>query len=156
LRQIEEKAMRQVMLVMLTAILAGQVSASDMATPGEAKAMSLKARAAVNEMGRERAFAAFADPNGAFRDRDLYVFCIDMEGVLLSQPIKPELVGKNMFNFNKYGDLLFQDMIAVAKTSEAGWVDYKWPYPGSDEIKPKTSYIAMNDDGFFCGVGAYK
>jgi signal transduction histidine kinase len=118
--------------------------------------MSLKAQAAVNEMGRQEAFATFADPNGEFRDRDLYVFCVDMEGVLLSQPLKPELVGKNLYDFNKYGDLLFQDMIAVAKESGAGWVDYKWPYPGSDEIKPKTSYIAVNDEGFFCGVGAYK
>jgi cytochrome c len=136
--------------------LVGGVCASNMATPEEAKTMSLKAREAVNEMGPEKAFSVFADPNGMFRDRDLYVFCIDMEGVLLSQPIKPELVGRNMFNFNKYGDLLFQDMIAVARESGAGWVDYRWPYPGTDEIRPKTSYIATNDSGFFCGVGAYK
>ena len=148
--------MKHIAFGMLAAILAGSVSASEMGTPEDAKAMSLKARAAVNEMGHERAFAAFADPGGEFRDRDLYVFCIDMEGVLISQPIKPELVGKNMFNFNKYGDLLFQDMIAVAKESGTGWVDYRWPYPGTDEIRPKTSYIATNDDGFFCGVGAYK
>jgi len=140
----------------LAVFLAGSVSATDMATPHEAKAMSLKAQEAVNEMGREKAFSTFADPKGAFRDRDLYVFCIDMEGVLLSQPIKPELVGRNMFNFNKYGDLLFQDMINVARESGSGWVDYRWPYPGTDEIRPKTSYIATNDDGFFCGVGAYK
>ena len=148
--------MRYIALGIFAAVLASAVSASDMGTPEEAKTMSLQARTAVNEMGRERAFAAFADPNGEFRDRDLYVFCIDMEGVLLSQPIKPELVGKNMFNFNKYGDLLFQDMIAVAQQSGAGWVDYRWPHPGTDEIRPKTSYIATNDHGFFCGVGAYK
>lgn len=148
--------MRDVALGMLAVMLAGSVPAAEMATPEEAKTMSLSARAAVNDMGRETAFSAFADPNGDFRDRDLYVFCIDMEGVVLSQPIKPELVGKNMFNFNRYGDLLFQDMIGVAKASGAGWVDYRWPHPGTDEIRPKTSYIATNDLGFFCGVGAYK
>jgi len=47
-------------------------------------------------------------------------------------------------------------MIAVAQDTGAGWVDYNWPYPGTDEIKPKTSYIMTNDEGFFCGVGAYK
>lgn len=148
--------MKTTLFAVLAATVAGSVYAADMGTPEEAKAMSLKAQAAVNAMGREKAFAAFAEPDGEFRDRDLYVFCIDMEGVLLSQPIKPELVGRNMFNFNKYGDLLFQDMIAVAKTPGAGWVDYRWPYPGTDEIRPKTSYIAANDGGFFCGVGAYK
>lgn len=148
--------MNQIALGVLTMAMAGVVAAGAMGTPEEAKVMSLKARAAVNELGQEQAFAAFADPNGEFRDRDLYVFCIDMAGVLLSQPIKPELVGRNMYNFNKYGDLLFQDMIALARQSGAGWVDYRWPHPGTNEIRPKTSYIAMNDDGFFCGVGAYK
>lgn len=148
--------MRQIALVMFAIALAGAAYAGAMGTPKEAKNMSLKAQAAVNELGQEMAFAAFADPNGGYRDRDLYVFCIDMEGVLLSQPIKPELVGKNMYNFNKYGDLLFQDMIALAKESGAGWVDYRWPHPATNEIRPKTSYIATNDLGFFCGVGAYK
>ena len=148
--------MNQIALGILAMTLVGVASAGAMGTPEEAKAMSLKAQLAVNELGREKAFAAFSDPNGEFRERDLYVFCIDMEGVLLSQPIKPELVGKNMYNFNKYGDLLFQDMIALAKESGAGWVDYRWPHPGTNEIRPKTSYIAMNEDDFFCGVGAYK
>jgi len=148
--------MKRIALMTMAMTLAGVASAGTMGTPDEAKAMSLNARAAVNELGQEKAFAAFADPNGAYRDRDLYVFCIDMEGVLLSQPIKPELVGKNMYNFNKYGDLLFQDMVALAKSSGSGWVDYRWPHPATNEIRPKTSYIATNDHGFFCGVGAYK
>ena len=73
----------------LAIVMAGPVCATDMGTPDEARAMSLEARSAVNEIGREKAFAAFGDPDGEYRDRDLYVFCIDMEGVLLSQPIKP-------------------------------------------------------------------
>jgi signal transduction histidine kinase len=148
--------MQKILSGILTAMLAASAVADEMGTPDEAKAMSLKARDAVNEMGRDKAFAAFADPDGEFRDRDLYVFCIDMDGVLIEQPIKPELVGKNMYNFNKYGDLLFQDMINLVKKSGQGWVDYRWPYPGTDEVRAKTSYVAANDEGFFCGVGAYK
>ena len=101
-KQIEEKTkMKRIVSGILAAIAVGSACAGEMGTPEEAKAMSLKAQAVVNEMGREKAFAAFADPNGEFRDRDLYVFCIDMEGVLLTQPIKAELVGKNMFNFDQ-------------------------------------------------------
>jgi len=148
--------MNKILSVMLGAALAGSAFADEMGTPDEAKAMSLKARTAVNEMGRDKAFAAFAEPDGEFRDRDLYVFCIDMDGVLIAQPIKPELVGKNMYNFDKYGDLLFQDMINLVKKSGEGWVDYRWPYPGTEEVRAKTSYVAANDEGFFCGVGAYK
>jgi signal transduction histidine kinase len=134
----------------------GIANADDMATPDEAKAMSEKAKAAVNEMGKDDAFAAFAAADGGFQEKDLYVFCMDMDGVMLSHAIKPELVGKNLLDFKKYGDELFKDMVKVAKDSGEGWVDYNWPYPGTEEVRAKTSYVMTNDGGFFCGVGAYK
>lgn len=148
--------MKKTLLTTALLALAAPLAAGEMATPDEAKAMSEQAQAAVNEMGSEAAFAAFADADGAFRDQDLYVFCMDMDGVMLSHPLKPELVGQNLYDFDKYGDTLFQDMIAVAEEDGAGWVDYSWPYPGSDEVREKTSYVVTNDEGFFCGVGAYK
>jgi cytochrome c len=134
----------------------GLASAADTGTPDEAKAMSQKARTAINTMGKEKAFAAFAADGSGFKEKDLYVFCMDMDGVMLSHAMKPDLVGKNLLTFNKYGDELFKNMISVAKASGEGWVDYKWPYPGSDEIRDKTSYVMTNKEGFFCGVGAYK
>ncbi len=138
------------------AAFACTATAADMATPDEAKAMSQKAQAAVNEMGSEKAFVVFAASDGGFQEKDLYVFCLNLEGVMLSHAKKPQLVGKDMIDFDKYGDELFKDMVATASSSGEGWVDYKWPYPGSDEIREKTSYIMMNNEGFFCGVGAYK
>jgi cytochrome c len=141
----------------LAALLAGGIAIADeMATPDEAKAMSAKAQGAVNEMGKDKAFVAFSDPDGGYQDKDLYVFCMDMDGVMLSHAVKPELVGKNLLDFDKYGDELFKEMVAVAKDTGEGWVDYSWPYPGTDEVRAKTSYVMTNNDGFFCGVGAYK
>jgi methyl-accepting chemotaxis protein len=148
--------MKKIIAAAAALTFAGIVMADDMATPDEAKAMSQKAQAAVNEMGADAAFAAFAADDGGFKDKDLYVFCMDMDGVMLSHAVKPELVGKNLLDFNKYGDELFKDMVAMAQDSGEGWVDYNWPYPGTDEVKAKTSYIMTNDGGFFCGVGAYK
>jgi methyl-accepting chemotaxis protein len=148
--------MKKILIGIAAAALMAPAFADEMATPDEAKAMSEKAQSAVNEMGSEAAFAAFADPDGDFQEKDLYVFCMDMDGVMLSHAVKPELAGKNLLDFNEYGDLLFQDMVTLAQESGEGWVDYNWPYPGTDEIKQKTSYIATNDEGFFCGVGAYK
>lgn len=125
-----------------------------MGTEAEAQAMSEAAAAAVNQDG-EAAFAAFAQ-EGDFMQKDLYVFCMDMEGKMLAHPKKPELVGQNLLDFEKYGDKLFQNMIAVASTDAGkGWVDYKWPHPASDDLKMKKSYVIKNDKGFFCGVGAY-
>lgn len=138
------------------ALLCGASFAAEVATPDEAKALSQKAQTAVNEMGRDKAFAAFAAKDGGFQAKDLYVFCMDMDGVMLSHAIKPELVGKNLLAFNKYGDELFKNMVAAAKSKGEDWVDYKWPYPGTEEIREKTSYVMTNKEGFFCGVGAYK
>jgi cytochrome c len=148
--------MHKVLVGLLGCALVSFAFAGDMATPDEAKALSQKAKTAVNEMGKDKAMAAFADANGGYQAKDLYVFCMSLDGVMLSHPKKPELVGKNLTEFNKYGDFLFKDMVVLAKASGEGWVNYKWPYPGTEEIKAKTSYIAMNKEGFFCGVGAYK
>lgn len=138
------------------ALVSTAAAAADMAKPDEAKALSQKAQAAVNDMGSEKAFAVFGEVDGGFQEKDLYVFCMDLEGTMLSHAKKPQLVGKNLLDFNKYGDELFKEMTAVAKDSGEGWVDYKWPYPGSEEVKDKTSYIMTNNETFFCGVGAYK
>ena len=46
-------------------------------------------------------------------------------------------------------------MVAVAKGKGEGWVDYNWPYPGTDEVKPKTSYVVDELRRRTCGVGAY-
>lgn len=142
-------------LVGAVAFISLNASAGEMGTPEEAKAMSEKAAALVNERGQD-AFSVFATEDSGYLAKDLYVFCMDLEGTMLLHAKKPHLVGKNLKDFNKYGDTLFQDMIAVAAGSGSGWVDYRWPYPGSDEIKEKTSYIIKNNEGFFCGVGAYK
>jgi signal transduction histidine kinase len=148
--------MRRLIIALAAAALASTAIAADVATPDEAKAMSQKAKAAVDGMGAEKAYAAFADPKGGFQVKDLYVFCMDMNGVMTAHAKKPELVGKNLLEFNKYGDFLFKNMVALAKDKGEGWVDYNWPYPGTEEIKPKTSYIMNNKAGVFCGVGAYK
>lgn len=152
--------MNTITKILSSAILATGFStialAADMATPDEAKAMSEKAAEAVNSMGSDKAFAAFADPEGGFMEKDLYVFCMDNKGVMRSHAKKPQLVGKNLMEFNKHGDFLFKDMVAVSSKGGNDWVDYKWPYPGTEEVREKTSYIVTNKEGFFCGVGAYK
>jgi methyl-accepting chemotaxis protein len=148
--------MRKLIALLAGAVLATGAFAGDMATPDEAKALSQKAQAAVNEMGSDKAFAAFAAADGGYQEKDLYVFCMDMDGVMRFHAKKPELVGKNLMDFNKYGDDLFKNLVAVASDSGEGWVDYKWPYPGSEEIREKSSYVMTNKEGFFCAVGAYK
>jgi len=145
------------MLLLPAAIVAftSLANAADMGTPEEAKALNQKAVEAARA-DQAKAFADFSDPSGPFQEKDLYVFCMDMQGVMLAHAVKPDLVGKNLIDFNKYGDLLFQDMIKVASTEGSGWVNYNWPHPDSEEVQTKTSYIEAVNSDYFCGVGAYK
>lgn len=131
------------------------VWSQDMGTPDEAKAMSQMAAAKAKE-NRDAAFAAFDQAGGTFQTKDLYVFCMDTQGKMVYHAKKPDLVGKNLIDFNKYGDKLFQDMIKVATTDGSGWVNYKWPHPSNDQVQTKASWIEAIDDTYFCGVGAYK
>ncbi|NKN34090.1 cache domain-containing protein [Marichromatium bheemlicum] len=126
------------------------------ASPDEAKALAEQAHDLIKDQGAETAFAAFADADGSYRDRDLYVFCMDLEGEMLVHPLEPDLVGRNLIEFDQYGDALFRDMIAQVKEAGEGWIKYRWPHPGSDEIRDKTTYVIGHEDGFFCGVGAYR
>jgi methyl-accepting chemotaxis protein len=148
--------MHRLLLTVATRLLAGNALAADMASPDEAQTMSQKDSAADNTMGSEQPFAVFAAADSGFQDRDLDIFCMDLDGIMLSNAVKPELAGKNFLDFNKHGDTLFKNMIAVASNSGEGWVDCNWPCPGTEEIREKASYVMTNNQGFFCGVGAYK
>lgn len=127
----------------------------EMGTEAEAQAMSEKAAKLVDEKG-EAAFETFKAKDGGFQAKDLYVFCMDETGKMLSHALKQDLVGKDMIGFDKYGDKPFEKMVVVSKSAEGkGWVDYKWPLPGGTDPQDKKSYIIKNTKGFFCGVGVY-
>lgn len=140
---------------LLTLSLSAMAEDAKMGTEAEAQAMSEKAAKLVDEKG-EAAFETFKAKDGGFQDKDLYVFCMDEKGKMLSHALKQELVGTDMLSFDKYGDKPFEKMVATAMSAEGkGWVDYKWPLPGGTDPQDKKSYVIKNSKGFFCGVGVY-
>ena len=68
---------------------------SSYGSPEEAKAMLERA---VAELKRNQtdALAQFNDPNGSFRDRDLYVFCFDMTSGKMTAAYNPTLLGTDI------------------------------------------------------------
>ena len=133
----------------------GAIAASN-GTQDEAKAMVEKAVKLLEADGKDKAFAAFNDTAGAFVDRDLYVFVLNMEGTTVSHGANKALIGKSLINLKDAdGKAFIQDMIAVAKGAGAGWVDYKWANPTTKKVENKSSYIKKSGD-VFVGVGIYK
>lgn len=131
--------------------------AADKGSADEAVAMVKKAAAEIKANGKEKAFAAFADPsNKEFHDRDLYIFVYDLNGVNLAHGNNPKMVGKNLMDMKDLeGKALIREMVDAAKSKGKGWVDYKWPNPVTKTMESKSSYIEKVDD-MLVGSGIYK
>ena len=132
-----------------------KVSFADTLTPEDAKSISIRAAELINQKGRV-AIADFSRIDGGFLVKDGYVFCMSMTGVMISHPLRNQLVGQNLYDYQRYGQPFFKHMVEVAEREGEGWVEYRWPYPGTTELRLKMSYVVKNEAGFFCWVSAFK
>jgi hypothetical protein len=126
--------------------------ADERATPDEAKAMAVKAAEFMKANGVDAAVTAFNDPNGEFRDRDLYVIVEDNAVNVLAHP-KEALRGKNMANLKDTDGKAFAAEIAAVQTE--GWVEYKYQNPQTKVVEQKTTYVVRVGD-YVVAVGAFK
>ena len=129
------------------------VSAQQSGTADDAKALLAKAAAAV-KADKAGALAKFDDPNGGFKDRDLYVFCFDRKaGTVLAGP--PTAKGKDVRTItDSTGKRFGQEMFANAKDGDIIIVDYMFPKPNSIAPVAKESFVEGLGD-VACGVGYY-
>jgi len=150
---------RSVLILLAVVCYAGftaPVQAGEFATEAEAKAMLDKAVAYVKANGPEKAAVAFMDPNGGFRDRDLYISMSRMsDGVRLAH-VNPKAVGKSLYGSTDvdgkaYGD----EMMEIASTKGKGMVTYRFPNPVTKKPMDKVSYVERVGDVLLL-VGAYK
>lgn len=91
------------------------------------------------------------------KDHDGYFWIQDIKGDMVLHPIKPSLNGKNLMSLkDPDGKLFFKEMDELVKKSGAGFVDYKWPKPGSKEPVDKISYVKLFEPwGWIIGGGVY-
>ncbi len=90
-------------------------------------------------------------------DKVEYFWINDLTDLMVMHPIKPELDGKKLDQLkDKNGKFLFTEFNKVVKAQGAGFVDYLWPKPGSDEGVPKISYVmGFQPWGWVIGSGIY-
>ncbi|MGH8806335.1 MAG: cache domain-containing protein [Noviherbaspirillum sp.] len=153
--------MKQLFRIMAFAVLAllahgPALASSDKGSADDAVALVRKASAYLKAHGKEKAYAAFSDAAGQFKDRDLYIFVIDFNGKLHAHGANPKLIDKNLVDLKDADNKPFiKELIDVAKSKGKGWVDYKWPHPVTKAIESKSSYVEKVDD-VFIGCGIYK
>lgn len=136
----------------------GGAGAAEHGTEREAQEMVKKAVALVHAAGAEGAYRSFNEhPDGAFKDRDLYVFVYDFGGTCLAQGANPRMVGKNLLAIRDVdGKPFIQGMIDMVKATSKGWYGpYKFTNPNSQGYELKKSYCERGAGDTMVCVGTY-
>jgi cytochrome c len=142
------------LVVGLFAVAAKAVAAG---SPEEVQALVERAAAYIREHGPQQAFADFSRPGGGFVDGELYVFCLDADGMVVAHGGNPKLVGKNLAAVrDPDGQLRTRTLLQIAQTKGRGWLEYPWPEVDEGRIGRKVTYVLRIDDHTICGSGYYK
>ena len=86
-----------------------------------------------------------------------YFFVFDLDGQMITHPIKPELNGSNMIRHQKrFIANAFSAFVDTANRQGQGFVRYQWPKPGSSEQEEKVSFVQRQSHwGWVLGTGIY-
>lgn len=90
-------------------------------------------------------------------DQNNYVWVNDLQARMVMHPIKPELDGRDMSDFeDSQGKRLFFDIAKAAQSSQQGYQNYFWPKPGQSTPSEKLSYFKLFEPwGWVIGTGVY-
>ncbi len=110
---------------------------------------------AVPELKKDQAaaLARFNEAEGAFKDRDLYVFCAGPDGITTAHPREVGNKLKELKDMN--GKAFGAEMYEVAEEGKITEVSYVWPKPEGGQPVQKVSYVTRVGDQM-CGAGYYK
>jgi signal transduction histidine kinase len=142
-------------MVLAAAVCAAAVAAaSERGTAEEAKALLARAVKQVETDGSAKALAAFNDPKGGFRDRDLYVFCFGPDAKVTAH-VDPARIGQNVADITDAdGKAVGPEMLKLAAAG-GGSIEYRFLNPANKKVEAKHSFVQKAGDQV-CGVGAYK
>jgi len=117
--------------------------------------MLARAAAHYKAVGRKQALADFNAKKAPFGDRDLYVFCIGPDRVIVANGGFPSFVGMSADVLKDAdGKALGKALLAAGSRAGGGSVEYPHVNPVSHKPEPKVSFVEkMGED--VCGVGAY-
>ena len=98
--------------------------------------------ALVEEAGVEAACAEFRQRGSRWFQGDDYVFVLDMEGLALCHPARPNLEGRNlMYLSDPKGRPIAALLQRELAAADRGWVHYLWPRPDQRIFDWKTTHV---------------
>jgi cytochrome c len=121
----------------------------------EIEALVNKAAEVLEEQG-SKAFGEFRKKGSSWRYGDIYLFVVDMQGIVLFNAARPNREGRDLLDERDAdGKRFHRDFIDVVGRFGSGWVDYMFPKPGQPTAAVKWSYVcATRVDGVEALVGA--
>lgn len=118
------------------------------AAPGEKDAVALAEKGAqfVRVHGKAEMIARINSKDPEFNQGSLYLAMRDLQGITLAHPTTA-LIGKNLMDVpDADGKLFRQEMVALAKGTGHGWVDYKFRNPETGKVEAKRTYVLRVGD----------
>jgi cytochrome c len=141
-------------------IVLGMIAMSGFAnahTADETRALAERAVAHSQDVGCEQAFADFSRSDGGFVNGGLYVFCLEVTGVVVAYGGNPKLAGENMMGVRgPNGRLANVEVIRLGLSQGSGWVEFRWPDPVTKRIEREDADVLKVDDQTGCGSRIYK
>ena len=117
--------------------------------------MLAKAGEHYKAVGRQQALADFTGRKAPFYDRDLYVFCLDVNGRTTANGGFPQYIGTSVDDLKDAdGKPLGRRILEIAVSNGEGSVEYRWINPATRQMERKVAFAKkLGED--ICGVGAY-
>ena len=96
------------------------------------------------------------EPIRYLENKSGYLFVYERGGTVVDLPVKPEMVGKNMWDNQDPNGVKFIQELEQTAMSGGGFVSYVFAKPGSSTPQPKVSYAArVPGTDFWAGSGVY-
>lgn len=145
-----------VLLVLVTPLPAAEQRSSPAShQAAEIETLVNKAAEILESQGR-KAFEEFRKKDSQWRYGDVYLFVVDMQGIVLFNAARPNREGRDLLNeHDADGKQFHREFVDVVGQFGAGWVDYMFPKPGHSTPTVKWSYVCgTRVDGVEALVGA--
>ncbi|WP_005035935.1 cache domain-containing protein [Holophaga foetida] len=124
--------------------------------PADAEALVKEAVTFAKTHGAYKLIKEANTPGGAFHKGNLYIWVVDMEGVMLANGANPKLVGKDASEKSGGDSVRYaEEAVKIAEGPGKGWFAYKFKNPVTDEVQQKECYVEKLDE-IIIACGAYK
>lgn len=145
---------------LLVCMFASSLKADSETSKAECQAKCHAAAQMISTQGMAAAICEVSNPRGRFVSGEIFVYMMNLDGVMMAHPMAPALIGRNLSRVvlkDKHGQAHPMMLVNFAKTQGVGWLSYMWPKPGAKTPSEKMCYLLkVPDTNVFLVAGFYK